>query len=60
MGTAYTTKDKRVMFAEKNKSWIIDNWNYNINLINDIKLNLGELIDKEEIKIKHNNVIVRL
>lgn len=45
----YTTDDKKVLVAEKDKRWFITDWNDEIELIDDIKLNLEELI-KEEIK----------
>ncbi|WP_297890278.1 Uma2 family endonuclease [Sulfurihydrogenibium sp.] len=45
----YTTDDKKVLVAEKDKRWFITNWNDEIELIDDIKLNLEELI-KEEIR----------
>ena len=40
----YTTFDKKVMFAEKDKPWIIADWDYEVEVINDLKLNLGELL----------------
>ncbi len=45
----YTTFDKKVMFAEKDKPWIIADWDYKVEVINDLKLNLGKLL-KENLK----------
>ncbi len=40
----YTTFDKKVMFAEKDKPWIIADWNYEVEVIDNLKLNLEELL----------------
>ena len=46
----YTTFDKKVMVAEKGKRWFITDWNDTIEIIDDIKLNLDELLKEEGIK----------
>ncbi|HHG74050.1 MAG TPA: Uma2 family endonuclease [Persephonella sp.] len=46
----YTTFDKKVMVAEKGKRWFITDWNDTIDIIDDIKLNLDELLKSEGIK----------
>ena len=46
----YTTFDKKVMVAEKGKRWFITDWNDTIDIIDDIKLNLDELLKAEGIK----------
>ncbi|WP_457644168.1 Uma2 family endonuclease [Persephonella sp.] len=42
----YTTDDKKVMVAEKNKRWFITDWNDTINVIDDIDLNIEDLLKK--------------
>ncbi|WP_456465784.1 Uma2 family endonuclease [Persephonella sp.] len=46
----YTTFDKKVMVAEKGKRWFITDWDDTIDIIDDIKLNLDELLKSEGIK----------
>ena len=46
----YTTFDKKVMVAEKGKRWFITDWNDTIEIIDDIKINLNELLKEEGIK----------
>jgi Uma2 family endonuclease len=43
----YTTFDKKVMLAEKDKPWIITDWNYEVEIVDNLKLNLGEILIKE-------------
>lgn len=43
----YTTFDKKVMVAEKDKPWIITDWNYEVEIVDNLKLNLGEILIKE-------------
>lgn len=43
----YTTDDKKVMVAEKDKRWFITDWNDEIEIIDDIKLSINQLIDEE-------------
>ncbi|WP_457623715.1 hypothetical protein [Persephonella sp.] len=47
----YTTDDKKVMVAEKNKRWFITDWNDTINVIDDIDLNIEDLLKKEGIDL---------
>ena len=44
------TKEKKVWVAEKGKRWLITNWDDEINLLGNIKLNLKELLDKENVE----------
>ena len=44
------TKDKKVWVAEKNKRWIITNWNDTIDVIDGLKLNIEDLLKEEGIK----------
>ena len=46
----YTTMDKKVMIAEPNKPWLIDNWNCNVEIIDGIIINLGKLLKEEGIE----------
>ena len=43
----YTTFDKKVMVAEKDKPWIITDWNYELEIIEDLTFNLGKELEKE-------------
>ncbi len=43
------TKDKKVWVVEKGKRWIITNWNDTIDVIDDLKLNIEDLLKKEGI-----------
>ena len=45
----YTTFDKKVMVAEKGKPWIITDWDYDVEIMEGIILNLGRMF-KEEIE----------
>jgi len=47
----FTTFDKKVMIAEKNKPWLIDSWNIDIEISDGIILNLKKLIDEENLEI---------
>ena len=47
----FTTADKKVMYAENGKSWLIDKWKFDMELMDGIVLNLGKLIDEEGIEI---------
>ncbi len=42
------TKEKKVWVAEKGKRWIITDWNDTIEVMDNIKLNLEELLKKEK------------
>ena len=44
----YTTFDKKVMVAEKSKRWFITDWDDTIDVLDNIKLNLNELLEKEK------------
>jgi len=46
------TKDKKVWVAEKNKRWIITNWDDTIDVIDDLTLNIEDLLKKEGIDYK--------
>jgi len=46
----FTTLDKKVMIAEANKPWLIDNWDNNIKIIDEISINLGKLLKIEGIE----------
>ena len=43
----YTTFDKKVMVAEKDKPWIITDWDYEIEILDNLKFNLGENLKKD-------------
>ena len=43
----YTTFDKKVMVAEKDKRWFITDWDDTIDIIDDIKINLEDPLKKE-------------
>ncbi len=43
----YTTFDKKVMVAERDKRWFITSWDEDIEVIEDIKLNLQSLLEEE-------------
>mgnify|MGYP001773055671 CR=1 FL=1 len=43
----YTTFDKKVMVAEKDKPWIITDWDYEIDILDNLKFNLGENLKKD-------------
>ena len=45
----YTTFDKKVMIAEKEKPWIITDWDYDVEIMEGITLNLERMF-KEEIE----------
>ena len=45
----YTTFDKKVMIAEKEKPWIITDWGYDVEIMEGITLNLERMF-KEEIE----------
>ena len=47
----YTTKDKKVMYAQQNKSWLIDNWDFDIELMDKVNLNLDRLLKEEGVDI---------
>ena len=47
----FTTADKKVMYAEKDKKWFITGWDEDIELMDGIILNLGKLIEGEGIEI---------
>ncbi len=38
------TPSKKVLVAEKNKPWIMADWDYTFNLIEDVKINLEDLL----------------
>jgi len=42
------TKSKKVWIAEKNKPWIITDWNYEIPVIENISFNLEKLTEKNK------------
>jgi hypothetical protein len=35
------------MYAQQNKSWLIDNWDFDIELIDKVVLNLDKLLKEE-------------
>lgn len=43
----YTTFDKKVMVAEKNKRWFITDWNEDIEIMENVIINLQHLMEKE-------------
>ncbi len=45
----YTTFDKKVMVAEKNKRWFITDWDDTIEIIDNIEINLAKLLKEEGI-----------
>jgi len=42
------TKDKKVWIAEQKKPWLIVDWDYDIPVMKNIKINLEKLIEEEE------------
>ncbi len=46
-----TTFDKKILIAEKNQNWIITDWNYNINIIDNLFFNLF-------IELKNENILI--
>ena len=46
------TKDRKVWVAEKNKRWIITDWNDTIDVIDGLALNIEDLLKKEGIDYK--------
>ncbi len=42
------TKDKKIWIAEKNKPWLIVDWDYDIPVLEKISFNLEKLIKEEE------------
>ena len=44
-------KDRKIWFAEKGKPWLIVDWDYDLEVLNEIKLNLFELFKKEGMEI---------
>ena len=44
----YTTFDKKVMVAEKDKRWFITDWDDTIDVLDNTKLNLKEMLEKEK------------
>ena len=44
------TKEKKLWVAENGKRWLITDWDDEINLLDDIKLNLKALLDKENVE----------
>ncbi len=47
----YTTFDKKVMVAEKGKRWFITDWNDTIEIIDNLKLNIDNLLKEEGIEL---------
>ncbi len=45
------TKEKKLWFAEKEKPWLIVNWDYDLEIMENIKLNLSELLNREKIRV---------
>jgi len=43
----YTTFDKKVMVSEKDKPWIITDWNYDVEIIDNTILNVGKMLEEE-------------
>ncbi|MEJ5339777.1 MAG: Uma2 family endonuclease [Aquificaceae bacterium] len=43
----YTTFDKKVMIAEEGKKWFITGWDEEVEIIEDIKINLQNLLEEE-------------
>ena len=44
-------KDRKIWFAERGNPWLIVNWDYDLDVLNGIKLNLFELFKKEGMEI---------
>ena len=44
------TKEKKLWVAENGKRWLITDWDDEVNLLDDIKLNLKALLDKENVE----------
>ncbi len=47
----YTTFDKKLMVAEKDKKWFITDWDEDVEIVDGVILNLKKLIDEENIKL---------
>ena len=43
----YTTFDKKVMVAEKEKKWFISDWDDEVEIIDGVMLSLGNELKKE-------------
>jgi len=50
----FTTKDKKVMVAEKGEKWYITGWDEDILLVDKVVLNLKSLLEKEGISYPEN------
>ncbi len=48
----YMTKVKKVLTAEKGKDWITVDWDRDIEVLDGVRLNIRELLDKEGIDIQ--------
>lgn len=48
----YMTKVKKVLTAEKGKDWITMDWDRDIEVLEGVRLNIRELLDKEGIDIQ--------
>ncbi len=47
----YTTFDKKVMVAENGKRWFITDWNDTIEIVDNLKLNIDNLLKDEGIEL---------
>ncbi|HIP43318.1 MAG TPA: Uma2 family endonuclease [Aquifex aeolicus] len=47
----YMSKVKKVLIAQKGKDWVVKDWNSDVEVLSDIKLNLVKLIKEEGIEV---------
>ncbi|GIX42909.1 MAG: hypothetical protein KatS3mg129_2642 [Leptospiraceae bacterium] len=47
----FTTHDKKILIAEQNKNWIITNWDFDLNIIDNLSFNLYKALLNEKIEI---------
>ncbi len=44
------TKEKKLWFAEKEKPWLIVDWDYDLEILGNITFNLSKLLNREKVK----------
>jgi len=52
------TKERKIWFAEKGNPWLIVDWNYDVEILSGVRLNLFELFKKEGVEINERPGIV--
>ncbi|GIX42910.1 MAG: hypothetical protein KatS3mg129_2643 [Leptospiraceae bacterium] len=48
----FTTHDKKILIAEQNKNWIITNWDFDLNIIDNLSFNLYKALLNEKIPLE--------